>query len=187
VKRTEGFTLVELLLALALVGIVSLLVVGGTRFAALGLDRTAAASERLDARRNLDELLQRALSAAVALPLLPNEPPLVGRADAVEFLSLAEDGEAGVYRITLDVENGGLVLRRLRIDAPAAAPARSLLVPRVASFALAYFGAADPAESEPQWHKRWGRLPYLPRLVRVTVGTGDGPPQRVVVRLWAAE
>ena len=67
--RPDGFTLVELLIALALTGIVSLLMLSGTRFAALGLDRVAAQADRLEARRNLDELLRRELSAAVASPL----------------------------------------------------------------------------------------------------------------------
>ena len=115
-RLSKGFTLVELLLALALVGTVSLLVVGGTRFAALGLDRTAKIAERMEWRRNLDDLLQRQLSAALAPPLLPNQAPLIGRRDAVEFLTVATDGGAGLYRASLAVETADgerqLVLRR---------------------------------------------------------------------------
>lgn len=186
-KRADGFTLVELLLALALVGIVSLIAVAGTRFAALGLDRTVAAAERLETRRNLDDLLRRALSSAVAPRLPSNEPPLIGSADEIEFLSLAEDGGAGLYRTTLEVERGALLMRRRPADAPEAVPERTLLVPRIGSFAIAYFGAADPAEADPEWHDRWEKLPYLPTLVRITVGPAGAPPQSLVVRLWSAE
>jgi general secretion pathway protein J len=182
-----GFTFVELLIALALTGIVSLLLLSTTRLAALGFDRASAQAERLEAHRALEDLLRRELSAAIASPLLPNAPPLVGGPDRLEFLSLAEDSGAGLYRISLFIENGGdgraLVLSR---SAGAGAPRRTVLAPRVRSFGLAYFGAAA-ASGEATWRERWQGSRTLPSLVRITFDLGDGivrPP--LVVRLWAA-
>ena len=74
--QERGFTLVELLIALALTGIVSLLLLSTTRLAALGFDRASAQAERLEAHRALEDLLRRELSATIASPLLPNAPPL---------------------------------------------------------------------------------------------------------------
>lgn len=186
-RTPHGFTLVELLLALALTGLVALLLLSATRMAALGVNRVSAQAERLEARRNLEELLRRELSAAIASPLLPNAPPLVGGPDKLEFLSLAEDSGAGLYRVSLAVDGRSLVLNRRRNGAAGdSAPERTVLAPRLASFAIAYFGA--PAETaEPHWQESWEGSRTLPKLVRITIDTGDGivrPP--LVVRLWAA-
>jgi general secretion pathway protein J len=183
----RGFTLVELLIALALTGLVTLLLLSATRMAALGINRVSAQAERLEARRTLEEMLRRALSSAVASPLLPSAPPLVGGPEKLEFLSLAEDSGAGLYRVSLAVERSALVLRRSRDGASGeSAPERTLLAPRLASLAIAYFGA-PAANAEPHWQERWEGSRRLPKLVRITLDTGDGiawPP--LVVRLWTA-
>lgn len=188
-RGQRGFTLVELLIALALAGLVALLLLSATRLAALGADRVAATAERLKTRRALDDLLRRALASAIASPLLPNTPPLVGGPDQIEFLSLAEDSGAGLYRIRLAVERAGggsaLVLSRSRA-AGAGAPERTTLAALIASFAIAYFGAPAAGEA-PAWHERWEGTRALPTLVRIAIDLGDGiarPP--LVVRLWTA-
>jgi general secretion pathway protein J len=182
-RDQRGFTLVELLVALALTGLVALLLLEGTRMAAQGTNRAAAQADRLEAHRTLEDLLRRELSAAVASPLLPNVAPLVGGPQKLEFLSLAEDGGAGLYRIRLEIENGGLVMSRSPVAG--GAPDRTVLAPRIASLALAYFGTA-PETGASKWRERWEGMRALPSLVRVTFDLGDGivhPP--LVVRLWA--
>jgi general secretion pathway protein J len=180
----RGFTLVELLIALALTGLVALLLLDATRMAAQGTNRVAAQAERLEARRALDDLLRRQLSATIASPLLPNAAPLVGGPQKLEFLSLAEDSGAGLYRVRLDLEDGGLVLSRSAVAG--GMPERTLLAPRLTTFALAYFGA-PPDGGDAKWQERWEATRALPSLVRVTLDLGDGmarPP--LVVRLWGA-
>lgn len=189
-KRAQGFTLVELLVALALTGMVALLLLEGIRVASLGLDRVADVADRLEARRNLEETLRREFSAIYAAPSAPNLGGLVGTPASVDFLTLAEDSGAGLWRINLDVEasrgDRRLILRRHPLGgSPAGSAERSILADHVGEFRLAYFGAATPGE-DLQWHDRWdgGRVPLL---VRVIVGTESGraePP--IVVRLWTA-
>jgi len=180
----RGFTLVELLIALALTGLVALLLLDATRMAAQGTNRVAAQADRLEARRTLEDLLRRDLSATNASPLATSAAPLVGGPQSVEFLSLAEDGGAGLYRIRLDIEGGALVLSRSAVAG--GLPQRVVLAPRLAAFALAYFGA-PPDGGEEKWQERWEKTRALPRLVRVSLDLGDGvarPP--LVVRLWGA-
>lgn len=188
--RPSGFTLVEVLVALALVGIVTLLMLEGMRFAALGLDRVAATTARLEARQSLEALLAHELGAAILPPLAPGAAGFVGAADRLRFLTLAEDGEAGLYRVDLATVPAGtaraLVLTRRRLDGIASLnTARDVLVPRLARFRIAYFGRTTPTD-KPRWHRRWQGV--LPRLVRLEIDDGDAaarPP--LVVRLWAAQ
>jgi general secretion pathway protein J len=185
-KHAAGFTLVELLIALALTGIVTLLILGGTRFTAAGLNRTAATAERLETQRSLQQLLRRELSSAMVVPALPGEPPLTGRPDAVDFFGLAEDGGAGLFRISIAAEAGtgsrSLTMSRRRAGDPTAAAQRTVLVPHIGGFAIAYFGRMS-SDDAPGWHERWERLPYLPTLVRITF---DGINAPLVVRIWAS-
>jgi len=186
-RRTQGFTLIELLIALALTGIVALLVLGGTRFAAMGLDRTAAAADRIETRQSIEALLRRELSATLASPLAQSAPPFVGTPQSLAFTSIAEDSGAGLYRVDLALENGALVLRRHRIGAAETQISRLVLAARPRDFSLAYFGAAPgDGDATPRWQERWEGWRYPPRLVRISLDSGDGlarPP--LVVRLWA--
>ena len=188
--RAAGFTLVELLIALALTGLVALVLVAGTRLAAMGLNRVSAQAERLQERRGLEELLRRALGAALAAPLSGAVVPLTGGPARIDFLSVAEDGGAGLWRVTLAAERRGaaetLVLTRQRVGAAGDRDReRAVLAQRLRRLDIAYFGAA-PNEA-PAWRDRWDGLRTLPNLVRIAIDTGDGltrPP--LVVRLWTA-
>ncbi|HUZ74627.1 MAG TPA: prepilin-type N-terminal cleavage/methylation domain-containing protein [Stellaceae bacterium] len=189
--RRPGFTLVEVLIALALTGIVALLMLEGMRFATVGLERASDRADRLEARRSLDALLRRELGATFVAPLLPNAPALVGGAQSLRFLTLAEDGGVGLYRVRLAVETRGgdraLVLTRRRVGGvPALATTRAVLVPRLRALRLAYFGRITPGAT-PHWYHGWNGPLYPPTLVRIDIDSGDGTAQPpLVIRLWAA-
>ena len=185
-KRQAGFILIEVLIALALSGIVALLLLEGVRVATIGLDRLSDRAERLEARRTLEDLLHRELGGAFAAPLAPNLPALVGHASDMHFLSLAEDAGAGLYQIELGLDKAGaLALSRRRIGG-ADEPQASVLLRHPQKFVISYFGAPTSTDT-PQWWDRWDGPRYPPRLVRIVVEAGDGiahPP--IVVRLWSA-
>lgn len=174
IRGRAGFTLVELLIALALAAIVSLLAVSATRFAAMGLDRVSVAAQRLETRRNLEAMLRQSLEMTFIAPSLPNLPPLEGDSGRVTWLALAEDGAAGLYRDELRLDGSALVL--LRRPEQGGAETRAVLAPR-ASLRLSYFDTA--------WQDAWRGKAAPPRLVRIALDIGDGlarPP--IVVRLW---
>ena len=176
-RGRAGFTLVELLVALALTAIVSLLAVSATRFAALGLERVSTGAQRLETRRNLEALLRRSFAESLVASALPNERALEGDSAQVRWLALAEDGGVGLYRDELRLEGGALVLTREPVGGEGARH-RSVLAPR-ARLRLAYFGG--------DWQDSWQGMAALPRLVRIALDLEDGlerPP--IVVRLMAA-
>jgi general secretion pathway protein J len=185
----RGFTLIEVLIALTLTGIVSLLALEGVRLTAMGVGRLTDRADRLEARRSLEDLLRRELGATFAAPRRRDQASFVGGPQSLQFVALAEDGGAGLYRDALVVETQDgvrrLALTRRRLDAMGAAEARHVvLVPRLGAWRIGYFGAPAPG-ADAAWQDRWEGLRDPPALVRLEFDTGDGlvrPP--LIVRLW---
>jgi general secretion pathway protein J len=187
-KRGEaGFTLIEVLVALALSAFVGVILLHGVRLATFGLDRHTKAAEQLDARQSLDELLRRTLGSAVSIPRIAGGE-FAGKPEAVEFVAATEDGGAGLYRVTLGLDAARSLVLHRRLATPAGNPreAATVLAPRLRSFRLAYFGV-DAANATPAWHDSWQQLNVLPLMVRAIVDSdGDSPHPPLVVRLWSA-
>lgn len=190
-QQPAGFTLVELLIALALTGIVSLLLVQGIGLAALGVDRLSRGAERLDESRGVDQVLRHILATAAVVPGSGTGTGFSGGAAQVSFLSLVADSGPGLYRVDLAIELSGgerrLVLTRRPVASVAEPrPARSVLARGVRAFRIAYFGA-DTLGDEPAWHDRWDGLAYLPSLMRIELDTADAPARPpLIVRVWDA-
>ena len=189
-RHEAGFTLIEVLVTLALSALVSVVLLHGIQLAAFGFARHTHAAERLDERQSLDDILRRTLAAAAAIPRAAGGG-FDGRPDEIAFLAVAEDGGAGLYRIDLAIDQAQrdrkLVLRR-RLAAPAGDPraAASTIATRVRDFRLAYFGA-DTTGAAPGWHDDWRQRGTLPLMVRVILNTeGDPPRPPLIVRLWSA-
>lgn len=189
-RRDAGFTLIEVLVALALSAFVAVILLQGIRLAASGLGRHSRQVERLDARQSLDDLLRRTLGSAALIPRSAGGD-FIGKPDSIKFLGVAEDSGPGLYWISLGIDrtraDRRLILRRQLAD-PAGDPrgAASIIADRVRDFRLAYFGADKP-NADPAWHDRWESISALPLMVRVILDSdGDPPHPAVVVRLWGA-
>jgi general secretion pathway protein J len=186
-----GFTLIELVVALALAGVISLLLLQGISLATTGLDRISRMADQLDERRGVDIVVRRTLASASAAPAPDGEPSFIGTPTRLSFLSLAEDNGPGLVRIEIRLDPAGNDRSLLFVRHPAASTSepyveRSLLVPRIREFRMAYFGA-DSITAEPAWHDRWEGIAYLPKLVRLIIDRSDGPTRAsIVVRLWNA-
>jgi prepilin-type N-terminal cleavage/methylation domain-containing protein len=190
-RKAAGFTLVELTVALALAGLVSVILLYGVRVSALGLDRVSRHAEQVDDRRSIEALIRRAFASVAAIPVYDGAPSFVGGPTGVKFLSLAEDAGTGLYRveIRLDVSRGDrplILSRRLANPSGSARLQQSVLLRDLAVFQISYFGALSPNE-DPAWQPRWEGLGYPPKLVRITFSGADGQIRApIVVRLWNA-
>jgi general secretion pathway protein J len=190
-RAAAGFTLIEVVVALALAGLVSLILLQGLRLTVAGFGRMTQAADRLDDRTSVEALLRHALAAAIPAPAIGGRAGFIGEPQALSFVTVADDGGAGLYRVDLAFANADgrseLVMTR-RLAMPFAQPReqRSVLAGGVRLFSLAYFGAKSPAD-EPRWHDRWEGLVSPPQLVRITLEEGAAearPP--IVIRLWGS-
>jgi general secretion pathway protein J len=188
--RQSGFTLIEVVVALALSAFVAVILLHGVRLAASGFERHTRQAERLDTRRSLDDILRRTLGSAAVVPRSAGGE-FIGSPDSIEFLGIVEDSGPGLYRIALAVDrtrqDRPLILRRQLMNV-AADPrgAASILASGVRNFRLAYFGTAG-SDPDPAWQDRWESMSQLPLMVRVTLDSdGDPPHPAIIVRLWGA-
>lgn len=173
-NREAGFTLVEALVALALVGFVSLLLFEGMRFTQRAW-QLRATSEAAHTQALAASARMRALLKAAVDPRL--EQDFHGAPDRLSLLTLvqAPGGQAaGVQRVTLYPERGAMRVRVRPYDAPEGEAGRVLtLAEGVSSLRFRYLG------DNGTWSETWSRSEGLPRLVEIRF-------TQPAVRFWPA-
>jgi len=185
--KTAGFTLLELLVAVSLVALLSVLLFGGLR---IGLRSADAVDRRVDHTAQIlqaYDFMQNVLADARPLPTAPNalQSPVdfTGEPDRLSFVAVPPD----------DVGLGGFQLLRVALQGTAQnrrlvvswQPAKrgptpsepsmlqpSILLDRVSSVDFAYFGVADP-NRPPEWLDHWTDRLTLPLLVRLRIAMAD--------------
>ncbi|HET9750391.1 MAG TPA: prepilin-type N-terminal cleavage/methylation domain-containing protein, partial [Casimicrobiaceae bacterium] len=170
--RHAGFTLLELIVALVLLGLLSAVLFGSLRLAGQSTDRGDAAAQRAASMRLAQQFLRANLEAQHPLRMrkIVDWPLLfTGTGDeiryAAELPARVAGGGVWFYRLAVhtDEPKSPLVLERVVPDLAAEAPPeftdaeRSVLADGIASLKLAYYGRdADAALSvAPTWRERW--------------------------------
>ena len=186
-----GFSLVEVLVALVLLGLLSMALFFSVRFGMTAWQRGGERSDQIHTSMLVQDLLRRLIGQAY--PLVRADGTGTGRVDfagtatSLDFLApvpvaLASGGRA---RVKLSIERRGdhsdLVLTSrpelVADDAPAELSRKTLLA-TVEAGEFAYFGVTQ-SQSAAQWRERWSGELSLPALVRVRVHFARSDP-----RLW---
>jgi len=188
VSRHGGFTLVEVVVALAVTGLLMLVLYDGLHLGmrswAGGMDR----SERSEALRRLERFMRGQL-ARVHLPVgaadgLAGGPRYRGEPTRMRFVGRLSGhaGRGGAYGFDLGVERGRHGMRltvRYALDAayagaPGAPPEshHEVLLDDIGAVRFSYFGVDEHGRW--QWSDRWDRARVLPTLVRVEVDANEG-------------
>jgi general secretion pathway protein J len=195
-RASGGFTLLELLVAMTVLGVLTALLAGGLRFGTRVWERE---QNQLDQWAEL-EIVQDVIRRLVGQALLINDTAktgaqsgaFVGLEDSIRFLGPppAQSLVGGIYQYELfgrtDPDGQRLVLNwRLRLPEGEVPKARVtnaapdeiekmqagrdvVLADHVASVAFSYFGTSDDGTAA-SWRGRWDDASKLPSLVRMTV------------------
>jgi general secretion pathway protein J len=192
--RGSGFTLVELLVGMAVMSLVALTMAAGLRFVVQAVAST-------DGRREALEELTLGL-AVLRNELERAEPMMVkvgnryqvlfdGLPDRLRFANVEPPYLAGPpylayeYTVALDAGAHRVDLRRAPIDpnepdlaaVAAGAPRTVLRLTRPVRFT--YWGSLRPRDP-PAWHEEWPPGPRLPDAIRLAAGEDPGWPDLVV-------
>jgi general secretion pathway protein J len=198
-RRAAGFSLIELLVAMALLALLSALLVGG-----LHLSRNAVlvgenTSERLLTTERVLDFVRRQLQEANPLPLSATlaPPPVAfaGGSAGIVFIAppaayLADGGEQ-IDWLAIEPAPGGarLVLRFRPLDRghdtwpPAPDPAAFqsvVLIDGLSSAEFSYFGQPHP-QDDARWWQTWDTLTSLPGLIRLALASGGSKWPDLVV------
>ena len=204
VRSQAGFTLIELVLAMTLLGTMMLLLYSGLSFALRSWD-SGDANGRLTADRRIGEhFLRREL--VELFPMRWKDASIVkvaflGEAQRLKWVSARPAGVSmgGLSLVGVEVEGnarGGernLVMRRAMPDddardfGPLDKAEPFVLLSGVDQVSFSYFGAENDF-AEPKWVDAWTTPSRIPQMVRVKVRTIDGTMlPDMVVRVMLGE
>lgn len=186
-RREGGFSLVELLVCLAILSLCASMVLGGLASASIVARQTRSteqanavvAAAQIVLRTRL-EAMRPVRSLDAALP----EVDVQGGERVLDFFGPAPDNEAGsglrLYRLLLTAP-GDLILYQsveLASDVERNAPLmhgwrRATLLQGASGLSIGYFGATvtDPI---PRWRSSWAQKATLPDAIRIRVAFPDG-------------
>ena len=187
--RQAGFTLIELVVAMVLLGIMMLLLYSGLTFAMRSWDAGEAHGRHSVDRRIGENFLRREL--AELFPMRWKDPMTLkfafeGERQRLRFVSSRPAGVAlgGLSLVGLEVETDGakahhLTMRRAMPDdaakdfGPLDRAERTVLIAEVESVVFSYFGA-DNDFAESKWSDTWTHPGRMPQMVRMRVKIADG-------------
>lgn len=183
--RSRGFTLLELLVSLVLLGLIASLGLGSVRFGARTWDSVSERSEDTGRVQVVRAFLYRELMQVTPVSIIQEDGTrrltFEGAGDSLTFVAPLPPhfGLGGLQWMHLELADTdattsrGFVLKRRPYSAdnetPDAADEGELhvLLDDVESLVFAYFGSLE--DESPAWHDWWEPRERLPQLIRIRV------------------
>lgn len=186
-RSQAGFTLLELLVAVAILAFLTTILFGGLRLASRQLERRSSGLEQSSRLALVQNFLRVELGDA--RPLTQDDSPgapvdFIGHAASVDFIGVAPESAVagGLQDFSVGfVRAHGSAAGELRLNArfirgaEAAGAHETLLLDGLENATFAYFGIAGQ-EDTPSWHNTWEGESYLPSLMRLSLTFADRRP-----------
>ena len=190
--QQTGFTLLELLIAMTLLGMILVLLFGGLRLGVRSWDASQRQVDTLNSVRSVENFLRREMS--LAYPYLWKNAPgqrvaFLGERNKLSFVAQLPSrvGGGGLNVISVELEQREklrrIVWRHLPVStqmqdftALAETPEMVLVASElegVEDLWLTYFGQENESAA-PRWMDRWENSTRLPMLIRVQVRLSKG-------------
>ncbi len=203
----NGFTLLELLISITLLGMILVLLFGGLRLGVRSWDAVQQQVDNLNTVRSVESFLRGELAQTQPYRWkvgAAQRMAFLGERSKVNFVAPlpARIGGGGLYAVSLEIEHSAkgkrLVWRHMPLsplvqDFTAVSQAQEMVLASAELSAvddiwLSYFGRVNDT-SAPAWLDRWESDARLPMLIRVQARFTSGTewPDFVVAPLLAAE
>ncbi len=199
--RSSGFTLLELLVSLMILGLIASVGLGGVRLGARTWETVGVRSKDAGRIQMVRAFLYRELAQVTPVSVAQEDGTrslaFKGAGDSLSFVAPLPPhfGLGGLQWMHLELADANattsrsLVLKRrpysAGIETPDAADEEELhvLLDDVETLAFAFFGSLE--DESPAWHDWWEPRERLPELIRVRVKFA-GDPARIWVDLVAS-
>jgi len=178
----DGFTLLELLISMALLGMLAVALFGGLHFGAQVWRATGESSLTRDRVLIAQEILKDEIGSAypkfVRVSASNAYVEFDGAADHMTFLAPAKSPAGAFDWVTVGLATVGgtpsLVLwSSLELQPNARPHLDTVLLKGVRSLDIGYYGATNPRDV-PSWHDSWTNALTMPTLVRIRATLSDG-------------
>ena len=174
----EGFTIVELLISLALLSFLTLLSIQGIRTIAQ-MNRVSQEVVEHEQLQSVERYIIQSIESARAVFMETGEGKSVlaftGSASSLEFVtnSKIQVERGGLYLVRLFVVEGNLTTER-RLFRPgfngiAGRTKPLVLIEKVKGIAFRYFGKVSKKDTEAHWVSDWPRNRNLPTMLSVKI------------------
>ncbi len=185
----NGFTLIEVLIAMTLLGVMVILLFSSLRIAAQSWNAGEHKMAAVNQKAVVYQFFKRHLTAIRPLPMLNTDPTysseavqaFQGFSQSLRFVAglPASSARKGlqIFSIALDPENSSILLviltpyRLTEADQEPVKP--EVLLENIAGLKFAYFGRIEEF-AEPRWQEEWAVAERLPSLIKVSIALRDG-------------
>lgn len=179
-----GFTLVELLVSMALLAILSLALLNGLH---LGVqvwrrsEETLAQENHVRAAKNeIGALIQQLYPEYVVQQSGSGSVEFYGTTDQLTFLAPDQYIPGSLDRVEIARVDDTLVVSRSPELADRAEPQTHVVLRAIKGLSIFYYGTAD-SRSRAQWTKQWVGRDRPPALVQLHIDTGGSEPVELTV------